>query len=64
MQEYLAKLGDQMKDSEAKKEKDTLDAKLPQDTTLPIPEKKCKMYNCKECNQKYPLKQMNKQKKK
>ena len=64
MQEYLQKLSSQLVDNEAKRTKEALDAKLPHDTTLPIPEKKHKLYNCKQCQQKYPLKMMNKPKKK
>lgn len=62
-QETLEKVGDQLNDNAAKRKLDAEEAKKPHLTSVPIPEKQNKCYNCKVCKHNYPLKMLNKKKK-
>ena len=62
-QETLDKIGDQLNDNAAQRKLNAEEAKKPHLTSVPIPEKQNKCYNCKLCKHTYPLKMLNKKKK-
>jgi len=61
--EVLNKLADQINDNDLKRKLDKEDAKKPGLTSVPLPEREHKKYNCKVCHHHYPIKMLNKKKK-
>lgn len=61
--EVLNKIGDQINQNDLKRKLANEEAKKPGLTSVPIPPKLEKNYNCKVCSHSYPLKFMNRKKK-